>query len=146
VIAGICACCHCVICAASLSPTNATRLCAECKLTARNGDMDAECWLPIIGFIGWEISDHGRIRDAKTHTIREPDRSHRYPRVWLNGRRRYVHHLLAETWLGPRPWGRLVLHGDDDPANTHIANIAYGSHADNAADARRNRTKVATDG
>jgi hypothetical protein len=41
--------------------------------------------------------------------------------------------------LGPRPWGQLALHADDDPSNTRISNIAWGTHADNAADARRNR-------
>lgn len=129
----------CAICRCELNPRNATRCCAECRLTARNGGMDTEVWLPIIGFAGWEISDRGRIRDAQIHQIREPDRSHKYPRIWLNGLRRYVHQLQAETWLGPRPWGQLVLHADDDADNMHISNISYGDHAQNAADAARNR-------
>jgi hypothetical protein len=130
---------RCAICSCELRPTNRTRCCAECRLTARNGDFDEETWLPIVGHPGWQISDRGRVRDAQIHKIREPDRSGRYPRVWLSGRRRYIHVLMAETWLGPRAWGQLVLHADDDPANAHIANIAWGTPAQNAADAKRNR-------
>jgi hypothetical protein len=129
---------RCLICGCELSPRNRTHCCAECRLRARNGDFDEEVWLPIIGFLGWQISDRGRIRDAQIHQTREPDRSGRYPRVWLSGRRRYVHVLMAETWLGPRPWGRLALHDDDDPDNTHISNIAWGTPAQNYADAIRN--------
>jgi len=130
---------YCRICGRSLALTNKSNCCLECRILARAGYFDAEVWLPIVGFKGWEISDRGRVRDTQIHKIREPDRSHRYPRVCLNGHRRYVHQLMAETWLGPRPWGRLVLHDDDDPANMHIANLSYGDHAQNAADAARNR-------
>jgi len=31
------------------------------------------------------------------------------------------HQLMAETWLGPRPLGKQVLHDDDDPAKHHAA-------------------------
>jgi hypothetical protein len=130
---------RCRICRCQLSPDNATPCCCECRLRARNGDFEEEVWLPVIGFPGWEISDQGRLRDARSHAIREPDRSHRYPRVSLNGRKRYVHQLMAETWLGPRPFGRQVLHADDDPEHCALPNLAYGSHAENAADRERNR-------
>ena len=135
---------RCLICGTDLRADNRTHCCAECRLRARNGDFDDEVWLPVIGFAGWQISDRGRIRDSTTHQIREPDRSHRYPRINLNGRKRYVHHLMAETWLGPRPWGQLALHDDDDPANTRITNIAWGTPAQNAADAKRNRSLADT--
>jgi hypothetical protein len=32
-----------------------------------------------------------------------------------------------------------VLHADDDRDRPHADNLRYGTHADNAADARRNR-------
>jgi hypothetical protein len=129
---------HCLICGTDLLPSNRTHCCAECRLTARNGAFDDEVWLPVIGFPGWELSDRGRVRDSATHQVREPDRSHRYPRINLNGRKRYVHVLMAETWLGPRPWGRLALHDDDDPGNTRIGNINWGTPAQNYQDAIRN--------
>jgi hypothetical protein len=129
---------QCAICRAVLSPENATRCCCECRLTAQARAFEDEVWLPVIGFPGWQISDHGRVRDSITRKVREPDRSHKYPRVCLNGHQRYVHHLMAESWLGPRPWGQQVLHGDDDPDNTHVANISYGTPTQNYEDSVRN--------
>jgi hypothetical protein len=134
---------RCAICDEPLLPTNTTGICAECILTARNGDLHCEAWLPVVGFQGWEISDRGRIRDARTHQIREPDTSGRYPRIHLNGRRRNVHQLMATSWLGPMPWGAgLVRHLDDDPDHFGVTNLAWGTHADNAEDAKRNRASV----
>ena len=116
----------------------------ECRITAQAGEFATEVWLPIVGHIGWQISDQGRIRDRRTKTIREPDRSQRYPRVSLDGRRRNVHTLMAESWLGPRPFGAMILHADDNPNHYAITNLAYGSREQNAADAKRNRTSVGT--
>jgi hypothetical protein len=131
---------RCAICRdVELDPANPTRCCLECRLLAQAGWFDREVWCPIVGFKGWEISDQGRIRHGRSLEIRQPDRSGRYPRVHLNGLRRYVHVLQAETWLGPRPFGALVLHADDCPANVHIGNLAYGDHRDNWADRQRNR-------
>jgi hypothetical protein len=138
---------YCAICNAELRPTNRTACCAECRLTARNGAFEDEVWLPVVGHIGFEISDRGHIRDARTKATVPPDRSGRYPRVSLAGKRRAIHSLMAETWLGPRPWGaRLVRHLDDDPTHCAITNISYGDHADNAADAKRNRATQTTAG
>jgi hypothetical protein len=80
------------------------------------------------------VSDRGRI--ARLLTV---DYSHRYPRLSIDGKKRYLHTLVAEAFIGPRPHGQLVLHGDDDPLNPDARNLRFGSHAENAADARRNR-------
>jgi hypothetical protein len=52
--------------------------------------------------------------------------------------------MAAEAWHGPRSDGLLVLHHDDDPLNPTPENLRYGTPAENAADARRNRTKTKT--
>jgi hypothetical protein len=130
----------CVICSADLAPDNTSGVCQECKILAASGFYTEEIWLPVVGYAAsHEISSRGRVRDRRTGQILTPNTGHTYPRVSLLGRRRYVHHLMAETWLGPRPFGRLVLHGDDDPQNPSITNLSYGCHADNAEDRRRNR-------
>ena len=131
---------RCAICSTQLKPANRTRCCAECRLIARNGAFADEVWLPIVGHPGFKISDRGRICDHNGQIV-VPNRSHRYPRVTLNGRRRYVHQLMAETWLGPRPFGKQVLHDDDDPANITLPNIGYGTPTQNAADRSRNQRK-----
>jgi hypothetical protein len=133
----------CAICGTELRDDNHANCCLECRLLAQAEFFEDEVWLPIVGHQGWEISDRGRIRGANSHRIVVPD-DDRYPRVWLNGRRRRVHVLMAETWLGPRPFGMQILHADDRPANAHIANIRYGTAAANAAD--RTRDRAAGDG
>jgi hypothetical protein len=45
---------------------------------------------------------------------------------------------VAESRLGPRPFGKQVLHADDQPLNSSIGNLAYGTPAENAADRIRN--------
>lgn len=51
-----------------------------------------------------------------------------------------VHILVAEAFLGPRPAKpkHLVCHRDDDKLNNRLANLYWGTHADNARDAARN--------
>ena len=48
--------------------------------------------------------------------------------------------LVAAAFIGPRPEGLLVLHGDGDSTNNRAANLRYGSHADNTEDARSHGT------
>jgi hypothetical protein len=131
---------QCAICGAELNEDNFANCCLECRLLAQADFFDDETWLPIVGHPGWEISDRGRVRGANSHRIVCPDND-RYPRVYLNGQQRRVHVLMAVTWLGPRPFGQQILHGDDQPANAHIANISYGTAQQNADDRERNHRK-----
>lgn len=58
----------------------------------------------------------------------------------LNGHRctRYVHWIIAETFLGPRPPRNVARHLDDVPANNSIKNLKWGTTRDNMLDAVRN--------
>lgn len=127
----------CILCSGPLEVINNSDICAECRLLIHN--------LLDVRIDGrWRdhpdgehvVSDRGRI--ARVLTI---DRAHRYPRVSVAGRKVYIHHLVAETWHGPRPDGLLLLHADDDPDNPHAENLRWGTPAENAADRRRNQRK-----
>jgi DNA-binding transcriptional regulator YiaG len=50
------------------------------------------------------------------------------------------HTLMAETFVGPRPPGQGVRHIDGDPGNDHPDNLAWGTQAENMADAIRQGT------
>lgn len=54
---------------------------------------------------------------------------------------RYVHHLVAAAFVGPRPDGLLVCH-TPDPAksNNRADNLAYQTRLKNAEDSRRDGT------
>jgi hypothetical protein len=126
----------CELCRCELSPANASGWCRECALIvgARLGRVVEE-WRDLDG--EHIVSERGRV--ARLLRI---DRSHKYPRISIGGEKRYIHQLVAEAFHGPRPDGLLALHHNDDPANPSAANVRWGSHAENAEDARRNRIKA----
>lgn len=110
-----------------------------------------ERWLPIAGHEGrYEVSDQGRVRSLRM-VNGVVDRPRKYPLILaasLDGRgyptvtlakcnakeTRRVHVLVAETFLGPRPFGFVVRHIDGDSLNARLANLAYGTPAENEAD------------
>lgn len=47
---------------------------------------------------------------------------------------RKVHALVMEAFVGPRPPGLCILHGDDDRKNNSLDNLVYGTHQKNMAD------------
>lgn len=53
-----------------------------------------------------------------------------------NGKRKpaYVHHLVALTFLGPRPEGAEVLHGAEGSECNAARNLRYGSPDENGAE------------
>ena len=118
--------------------------------------MQSEIWKPVVGWEdSHEVSNCGRVRTfarvvssgrgwAKILKPRELQgtvaRRMGYIRVTLayEGRvsKRTVHSLVAEAFLGPMPAGAtLVRHLNGQPQDNALANIAYGTSADNAADA-----------
>jgi len=50
-----------------------------------------------------------------------------------------LHNVVAELFIGPRPFGLLVLHKDDDWMNCAASNLEYGTQSQNIADAIRNK-------
>ena len=66
-----------------------------------------------------------------------------YARIWINQRsfNKYVHHLVLETFVGPRPIGCEARHvNDDDKSNNCLDNLAWGTPKQNAADKKRHGT------
>ena len=55
---------------------------------------------------------------------------------------RWIHRLVLEAFVGPRPRGAFGLHGNDDREDNRAANLRWGTRAENAADARRNGRAV----
>lgn len=56
---------------------------------------------------------------------------------------RYVHVLVLEAFVGPRPSPEHKgLHRDDDPHHNHVSNLYWGTMQDNALDRVRNGNDV----
>ena len=118
-----------------------------------------ERWKPVNGHEGiYEASSHGRVRSVDrtvTHSdgqvrrykgkiLSTPLSRDGYPHVNLwnqgKGQTRYVHSLVAESFIGPRPDGAEVCHNDGDRTNNHLDNLRYGTSSDNSLDQLRHGT------
>lgn len=111
-----------------------------------------EQWRPVVGHEGlYEVSDQGRVRTVarwhrtgatprllpvKTLAQAIGGRAENYKRVMLRAptRHAYVHHLVLEAFVGPRPPDMQVCHINDDGFDNRLANLYYGSRDDNEID------------
>lgn len=126
-----------------------------------------ESWRAVLGYEGlYEVSSLGSVRrvagEVQVATrwggvasksvpsrvlAQTPDNGkHCYGRLTVklsaNGvaRTRLVHQLVAEAFIGPRPDGMEVAHGDGNTQNNTAANLRYATPAENTADKLRHGT------
>ena len=118
-----------------------------------------EVWKAVVGREGeYEVSDHGGVRSVdrviqrrfgrqgpfadmmvpKTLagvSLRPQVDTAGYLTVSIGGRPRRIQWLVAAAFIGPRPDGAMVLHGNDVKTDNRAANLRYGDGFDNARDA-----------
>jgi HNH endonuclease/NUMOD4 motif/Helix-turn-helix domain of resolvase len=103
-----------------------------------------EVWCHVVGFEGvYEISSAGRVRRVLSSSgtfvgriLRPQYRNPAgYPSVCLYrnqiGYFRFLHHLVAEAFLGPRPIGKEINHKDGNKKNPDLTNLEYVSPSQN---------------
>lgn len=104
-----------------------------------------EEWRNIPGFRDYQVSTLGSLFSHKSgRELSAAPNKGGYRQVNLRrdgqGHRRYVHQLVAVTFIGPRPDGAEVRHLDGDRSNNSLANLVYGTTAENAQDRVRHGT------
>jgi hypothetical protein len=110
----------------------------------------SEAWKPIAGYeTVYEVSDWGRVRRLPKGNILKASQAGRgYLRVTLSVNAvmtgKYVHHLVADAFLGARPSGFDVCHLNGDIADARLANLRYGTHHSNMRDSLRHKTHLST--
>lgn len=114
--------------------------------------MTQEYWLPVVGYEGlYEVSDQGRVRSlprpGSTRTWRiyggkvlTPASCRGYLSVKLPKGSRSVHSLVAEAFIGSRPDGMVVRHGENGSSDNSVGNLSYGTQKQNIYDKKRDGT------
>lgn len=112
--------------------------------------MTTEEWRQAIGHEGYEVSDQGRVRSywRQNGTVGSVPRilapaTLKSGHLLLSMRKRryaYVHQMVAEAFIGPRPEGAQVCHGNSDPADNRLSNLRYDTPRGNTADRAANGT------
>lgn len=131
---------------------------------ARFANMPGECWLPALGFFGYEVSNMGRVRSRRHAKVKEgepipdyiapkllsqsPNRLG-YMRVYLyrsDGKgpakkvTKYVHTLVLEAFMGVAPQRHQCRHLSGCPSDNRLINLRWGTSRENAADKIRHGT------
>jgi hypothetical protein len=116
-----------------------------------------ENWRPIAGYAGYEISNAGRVRSVDRIIIRMTKRGP--VRARLKGRvlavsmansgylvamigraRPYIHDLVLQAFIGPRPAGYQAAHWDGDRRNNKPGNLRWTTASENNLDKARHGT------
>lgn len=116
-----------------------------------------ELWRPVLGYEGqYEVSNLGnvrslRFRNGKCDTARQTPlpiggtSRHGYRQCKLAGRRRFIHNLVLEAFVGPRPPGTEGAHLNGQKADNRVENLAWKTHIENEADKVQHGTLLAGD-
>ena len=108
-----------------------------------------ERWLPVLGFVGYEVSDLGRVRSVD-RVVATRSGLRRYPgrllSFSLNPRNGYlqvslgragklpVHRLVARAFLGEPPPGHEVCHGPGGRHDNRLVNLRWDTKSANSID------------
>lgn len=146
-----------------MSSTTANIKCMVLSNTQTEGfinmsDVTNEQWLPIPGYEGlYSASNLGRIR-SHGRTVKRgngflsvPDKIMKTPsdgkgyahfNARKNGRTKtlWVHIVMMEAFVGPRPENNDIRHLDGNPSNNSLENLSYGTRAQNIGDAKKHGT------
>lgn len=116
----------------------------------------SEIWKPVVGYEGrYEVSNRGNVRTVerwipvkgrknlrlipqkKMSPFETKDGHLRLGLRDANGKRNkhWVHALVLEAFVSPRPAGKIALHKDGNPKNNSPENLRWGTHSENATDA-----------
>jgi hypothetical protein len=111
-------------------------------------------FVEIAGYPGYRINRDGEVQSrwsrggrrklTETWLPLKPVPCRQYLTVNLSDgvkkRRRYIHRLVLETFVGPCPEGMICCHNDGNPENNCLANLRWDTYLANEHDKHRHGT------
>ncbi len=123
--------------------------------------LEGETWLPVAGYEGsYEASNMGRIKSLDRKVDGRPgrkqpwrgqlkrftiiDKGYRQVTFCKDGHatRRLVHHVILETFVGPRPEGLVGCHGNKGVSDNSLSNLRWDTPSSNMYDTVKDGTNV----
>jgi len=108
--------------------------------------MPGENWRPVPRYPDYEVSDLGRVRHGGRMLKAVHTSKGRYASVGLyrNGKpkKKTVHSLVMEAFVGPRPPGMHICHGNGNALDNRLSNLRYGTPQENVDDSFKSRCHI----
>lgn len=129
---------HAAASALGVDPGSVSKCCNEkCKKTGGYEFKYAECdegdegeWRIVEGSTA-QVSSLGLFRSTRGVVTRPTPDASGYVRVQIDGRRLFMHRLVAAAFLAPVPGKNEVNHLDCDPGNNRVDNLEYVTPSEN---------------
>lgn len=115
-----------------------------------------ETWKPVVGHEGrYEVSDMGRVRSVTRTYLRGGCKKEQtvygrilktyidpcgYPKLKVGERVPFVHLLVLEAFVGPRPEGMQACHNNGNPEDNRLSNLRWDTPKANVADRLKHGT------
>ena len=100
--------------------------------------METEIWKKTDECQNYSVSNLGNVRNDKTgRTLKlTKDKYYYVISMSINGKPKkcLVHHLVACAFLGVRPEGCYILHGDRGQLCNEVSNLRYGTPKENSTE------------
>ena len=98
-----------------------------------------EHWKPIASYEDcYEVSDHGRVKSLRRGIILSPilNGGYFFVSLCVDGivKINYIHKLVLEAFVEPRPPGTECCHGDGVKTNNKLENLRWGTRSENQMD------------
>jgi hypothetical protein len=101
---------------------------------------DSEIWKPVARDPRYRISNQGRLTGTRGQMLSPCLGPIGYYQVHIGPAWVYVHHLVAEAFIGPRPDGMEIRHLNGKRYDSRADNLAYGTVRENRLDQQRHGT------
>ena len=91
---------------------------------------------------GYRVSNKGDVLGPSGKILKpiEAHRGHLY--IFVRGKKRYIHQLVLEGFVGKRENGLETRHLDGNPANNQLSNLVWGTRQENQFDRLRHGTLI----